>query len=90
MLVAFDDLIHIRNKHIIGWGHTDQMRKLSAANASGQSSDLTGAHCAQDLTVILLVHIVHNRGGLLVRHQLSHVGVVRRSCMVDLLKNNDA
>ena len=45
MLVAFDDLIHIRNKHIIGWGHTDQMRKLSAANASGQSSDLTGAHC---------------------------------------------
>ena len=50
MLVAFDDLIHIRNKHIIGWGHTDQMRKLSAANLSGRSSDLTGAHCAQDLT----------------------------------------
>jgi len=41
---------------------------------------LVGGHCAQDLTVILLVHIVHNRGGLLVRHQLSHVGVVRRSC----------
>ena len=51
MLVAFDDLIHIRNKHIIGWGHTDQMRKLSAANASGQSSDVTGANCAHcDLT----------------------------------------
>ena len=46
-LVAVDDLLCIRNKHIIGWGHTDQMRKLSAANASGQSSDLTGAHCAQ-------------------------------------------
>jgi len=29
---------------------------------------------------ILLVHIVHNRGGLMVWHQLSHVGVVRRSC----------
>ena len=33
---------------------------------------------------ILLVDIVHNRDGLLVRHQLSHVGVVRRSYMVDL------
>jgi len=51
LLVALDDLIHIRNKHIIGWGHTDQMRKLSAANSSGRSSDFTGAHCAQqDLT----------------------------------------
>ena len=88
MLVAFDDLIHIRNKHIIGWGHTDQMRKLSAANASGQSSDLTGAHCAH--CAQLLVHIVHTRGGLLVWHQLSHVGVVRGSCIVDLLKNKDA
>ena len=39
---------------------------------------------------ILLVHIVHSRGGLLVWHQLSHVGVVRRSCIVDLLKNKDA
>ena len=47
MLVAFDDLKHIRNKHIIGWGHTDQKRKLLAANASGQSADLTGGHCAQ-------------------------------------------
>ena len=40
--------------------------------------------------VILLVHIVHNRGDLLVWHQLSHVGVVRGSCIVDLLKNKDA
>ena len=40
-------LISVRNKNIIGRGHTDQMRKLSATNASGQSSDLTGAHCAQ-------------------------------------------
>jgi len=29
---------------------------------------------------ILLMDIVHNRGGLLVWHQLSHVGVVRGSC----------
>jgi len=50
LLVDVDDLIRITSKHIIGWGHTDQMRKLSAANASGQSSDLTGGHCAQDLT----------------------------------------
>ena len=34
--------------------------------------------------LILLVHIVHNRGGLLVWHQLSHVGVVRGSFMVNL------
>ena len=40
--------------------------------------------------VILLVDIVHNRGGLLVWHQLSHVGVVRGSCIVDLLTNKDA
>ena len=53
MLVDVDDLIRIRNKHIVGWSHTDQMRKLIGEAVEVLIllvhivSDLTGAHCAQ-------------------------------------------